>query len=381
MIPAKLSRKRASALPPRALVSPTMDFLLLGGLSSIVLAFCFLLNDALNIELKEEAYIWAGYMAFVINYPHFAYSYLLFYEGFFSRLFGRGTEKLGRVRLFVAGLLVPAIMLVFFVYAYQKKNPELLSLAVFTMIFSVGWHYVKQGYGVLITMSVYKNVFYALWEKRILWINAYAVWGYSWCRTNSVGGELNYRHLKFNAFDYPGWLVDGSFYFACFTSAACLAVVLNRWLVENRGISFNAVLGYVSAIYMWVMVPFVNMSFYVFIPMFHSLQYLPFVYKYKKSKLVRDLERPLGNYKKSLQRFALHVLLFTAAGVALGTVFFETIPNNLDDTYGMTMENAALDPYFFLIAFIVFINVHHFFIDSAFWRRDNKDVQQNLFRA
>jgi hypothetical protein len=370
-----------SALPPRALVNPTADFLLLGGLSAIVLGICFVLTDALNIELKEEAYVWAGYITYIINYPHFAYSYLLFYEGYTKRLLGPGTEPLGRVRLFVAGLLVPALMLAFFVYAYFNKSPELLALAVFVMIFSVGWHYVKQGYGVLITMSVYKNVFYALWEKRILWINAYAVWGYSWCRTNSTGGELNYRHLKFNALDYPTWLVDSSFYFACFTSAACIAVVLNRWLVENRGISFNAVLGYVSAIYMWVMVPFVNMSFYVFIPMFHSLQYLPFVYKYKKSELVRELERPLGNYKKSLRRFIVHALLFTASGVALGTVFFETIPNTLDDTYGMTLENAALDPYFFLIAFIVFINVHHFFIDSAFWRRDNKDVQHNLFRA
>jgi hypothetical protein len=366
----------------RALVSPAMDFLLLGGLSIILLGLCLVFTNADNQEaFKAEAYIWAGYFSFVINYPHFAYSYLLFYKNFSARLFGPGTEPASRVRLLVAGIAVPVIMVLYFIHAYLSKRPELLSLAVFVMIFTVGWHYVKQGYGVLITLSVYKNVFYTNWEKRILYVNAYAVWAYSWCRTNSVGGELNYRHLKWNAFDYPAWVVDGSFYFACFTTAACIAVVLNRWLAENKGISFNAVVGYVCAIYMWVMVPFVNMGFYVFIPMFHSLQYLPFVYKYKKSELSRELHRPLGNYRRSRRLFIINALMFTAVGAALGTVFFETIPNNLDDHIGMTMENAALDPYFFLIGFIVFINVHHFFIDHAFWRRDNKDVQHNLFRA
>lgn len=376
-----LRRNFSTRAGTRALVSPGMDFMLVGGLSIITLGVYFLISDAFKLDVKDETYLVAGWLSFVINYPHFAYSYMLFYKGFVTRLFAPETEFWSRVRMTIAGLLVPAVMVAYFIRAYVTQNTEYIMWALFTMIFTVGWHYVKQAYGVLITMSVYRNIFYALWEKRILWINAYAVWAYSWCRTNSTGNDIPYRHIQMKSFHFPLWVVDASFYFACFTTAACIAIVLNRWLAEKKGISFNAVVGYACGIYMWVMIPFMNMAFYILIPMFHSLQYLPFVYKFKKSELVRELERPLGNYRRSRRNFIIHAVLFTLTGGLLGLLFFETFPNLLDDHYSTKLEYAGLDPLFFFFAFTVFINVHHFFIDSAFWRRDNKDAQQNLFRA
>ena len=37
--------------------------------------------------------------------------------------------------------------------------------------------------------------------------------------------------------------------------------------------------------------------------------------------------------------------------------------------------------FFFLASFLMFISYHHYFIDYAFWRRDNRDVQKFVFRA
>ena len=382
-------RTKASAESrARALVNPAADFWLVGG-AGIVL---FLIFVALwhqwpqyGDEFKYNASVLAAYTAFAVNFPHFAYSYLLFYPGYTERLTGTETSLASRIRLAVAGLLVPLIMLVYFVHAYHAQDQKFLSWAVMAMIFTVGWHYVKQGYGVLITLSLYKSVFYNDWEKRILYINGYAVWIYTWCRTNSYAGVQAYYDITYDVSAYPEWVVTGALVISWITTAAAAAVLLKHWLYDNKGISLNGALGYIASIYLWVMLPYMNDGFYVFIPLFHSLQYFPFVYKFKKSEFMRARHAPEGDPKKTQRRAVIWVAGFTLAGIALGALFFDIVPNYIDAHPWILGGNPAnlleLDPQFFIVAFIVFINVHHFFIDSAFWRRDNAKVQQYLFRA
>lgn len=385
---------KASGKPQaRALVDPTTDFLLVGGAGALMLVFYAALTwwwtgQGLADKaqwLEDRSHWWAAYAAFAVNFPHFAYSYLLFYPGYAQRLTGTETTLISKIRLAIAGIIVPLAIFAYFVFAWKNQNAKYLAWGVMAMVFTVGWHYVKQGYGVLITLSLYKNVFYNDWEKRILYVNGYAVWIYTWCRTNSVTGVQPYYDVTYDVTAYPEWVVTGALILSWITSAAAGGVLLKHWLYDKKGLSLNAVMGYVAAIYLWVMLPYMNMAFYVFIPMFHSLQYLPFVYKFKKSEFMRARHAPEGDARKTHRRALAWLLLFTAAGFALGALFFDTIPKYADahiwSLDGNPMSFIDLDPQFFLISFIVFINVHHFFIDSAFWRRDNKDVQQYLFRA
>ncbi|MEZ0226597.1 MAG: hypothetical protein ACAH83_18715 [Alphaproteobacteria bacterium] len=412
----------------RALVDPMADFWLVGGAGVVMFAIMagmteFWTGQGLHDKaswLENQSHWWAAYAAFAINFPHFAYSYLLFYPGYKERLTSTETTLMSKIRLAVAGLAVPAIMICFFVYAWHAQDQKYLSWGVMAMIFSVGWHYVKQGYGVLITLSLYKKVFYNNWEKRILYVNGYAVWIYTWCRTNSVTGVQPYYDITYQVTAYPSWLVLGSLYLSWITTALAAGVLIKHWLYDTKGLSFgkwggladwknilrhwkgvlkdyreirlnwdgislNALMGYVAAIYLWVMAPYMNMAFYVFIPLFHSLQYLPFVYKYKKSEFIRARHAPEGDPRKTQRRALLWLCTFVVTGIALGALFFDIIPNYLDAHPLLLTSNPAnvveLDQQFFIIAFIVFINVHHFFIDSAFWRRDNREVQQYLFRA
>lgn len=385
--------KKQGEAKARALVDPMADFWLVGGAGVIMLAIMAGLTGLWTSQglhdkakwLEDQSHWWAAYAAFAVNFPHFAYSYLLFYPGYKERLTGTETALVNKIRLFVAGIAVPLVMVVFFIYAWNTQNPKYLSWAVMAMIFSVGWHYVKQGYGVLITLSLYRNVFYNDWEKRILYWNAYMVWIYTWCRTNETSGVQPYYDITFDVTAYPAWIVQGSLILSWITTAAAGGVLLKHWLYDKKGISLNALMGYVAAIYLWVMAPYTNMAFYVFIPLFHSLQYMPFVYKYKKSEFVRAWHAPEGDAAKTHWRSMVWLCAFTVAGFALGALFFDIIPKYLDAHPLLLTSNAVavveLDPQFFLIAFIVFINVHHFFIDSAFWRRDNTKVQQYLFRA
>lgn len=380
-------RKDSAGASTRALVTPFADFWLVGG-AGILTFFGFVLVSFkwpdYDPTLLYKASVLATYTAFAVNFPHFAYSYLLFYPGFKERLTGTETTLASKIRLTIAGIVVPLIMLVFFIKAFHAQDQKYLGWAVMAMVFTVGWHYVKQGYGVLITLSLYKSVFYNNWEKRILYFNGYAVWIYTWCRTNSNTGIQPYYDITYDVTAYPAWLVTGTLVVSWLTTAAAGAVLLKHWLYDKKGVSMNGVLGYFASIYLWVMLPYMNGAFYVFIPLFHSLQYFPFVYKFKKSEFARDLHAPQGDPQRTQRRAVLWAAGFTLAGIALGALFFDTIPNYID-AHPWILANPTsvidLDPQFFLIAFIVFINVHHFFIDSAFWRRDNTKVQQYLFRA
>ncbi|AUN97991.1 hypothetical protein C0V70_07690 [Bacteriovorax stolpii] len=85
------------------------------------------------------------------------------------------------------------------------------------------------------------------------------------------------------------------------------------------------------------------------IPFFHSLQYLLFASKIE------------GHHQMAFKSHLVQVFFLVLAGV----LFFEMVPNYLDILFGTV---TGLGTIFFYIAFPVFINIHHFFIDSCIWR-------------
>ena len=171
---------------------------------------------------------------------------------------------------------------------------------------------------------------------------------------------------------YAGWA-------AVITSALALAAILWAWLCEKKGITPSGIVGYASATYFWVMLPHVHPQFFFFIPLFHSLQYLPFVYKFKKSEFLQS-QQAIPPAEKSL-RFAkiARLVMFVFGGFALGALFMDLLPGAIDKLVAEDWIHFSRN--YFIVSFLLFINIHHFFIDSAFWRRDNRDVQQYLFRA
>jgi hypothetical protein len=358
---------------PRALVHPYLDIWLLGGLSYLALLAVWLATDVAGVELKHDIPWWAFYAAFVVNYPHFAYSYQLFYRGFVGRLFGEETELLSRLRLVMAGIIVPALMIGYFVHVGMIKDRDMMGYGVSAMFFFVGWHYVKQGYGVLITASIYKGIFYKNWQKYILVVNAYAVWVYAWMRGNAAIYKRDYYDIKYMAIDMPENAIFIAGTVAVVTTLLAVIALVYSWR-HSRSLSYGGVLGYTSSSYFWVLFASVHPLFFYMVPFFHSLQYLAFVYKFKKSEFTqtRDQGAPLP-------RHALKLLAFILAGFVLGGVMMDWLPKWFDSQ--VAVENVGFTRNYYLVSFLLFINIHHFFIDNAFWRRDNKEVQTFLFRS
>ena len=359
-------------LPRRSLVMPFADFWLLGGLSVVVLSALWLAADWAHVKPVEQGLpSWIYYAGFAINYPHFAFSYQLFYKGFTSRL--RGTEDIfSKLRLVLAGVAAPALMAAYFSAALIRHDVPMLCDAVIAMLFLVGWHYAKQGYGVLITSSVYRGVFYPPAQKRIFYANAYIVWIYAWISIHTGPARATQFDLFYAIPVVPHPVVAAATTAVVVSSLLTFAVFAKTALVDKKGISWNGVTGYVAAIYLWLLAPqFINSeALFMAVPFFHGLQYLPFVYKYKKSEYG---EAPALWQKKGVMLF-----LFALAGLALGDVFMDIGPKFADRAYAAP---PGFTKNFFLIAFTVFINIHHYLIDHSFWRRDNAGAQKFLFQA
>src|SRR5262249_25106923 len=130
----------------------------------------------------------------LINQPHFAHSYQMFYRNFRTKAFGNSYPLALRLRYIFAGLVVPVALLAFIAIgvatALQTKSTQLLGYVQNLTILLVGWHYAKQGYGILIVDSVQKRLFFSEREKIALRLNAYACWILSWLGVNSTFGAM-----------------------------------------------------------------------------------------------------------------------------------------------------------------------------------------------
>ena len=303
----------------RALVNPQADFWLLGGLSLLAV---FIVGSMINWgtsatgPLGVRVSILAYYLAWVINYPHFAYSYQIFYKGLPERLRSAETTLPSKIRIVIAGFVVPVLLLVFFLYAMLHNNMFIMGVAVSIMTLLGGWHYARQGYGALITNSIYRGIFYSPRQKFILNLNAYVIPAYAWIRVNMRGGGNYYYDIPYGAAGFSPRVVNFFMVITIITSLLSLAVFLRLWLIDRRGIPINGLTGYVCSSYIWVLMSGYNPLILNLAPCFHSLQYLPFIYKFSRkarsARLIPDSGEEASNHKKAV----VALLIFAASGVA-----------------------------------------------------------------
>lgn len=353
-------------------------FWLVGGLSFVFLLATVLAKAYLTPDVVYHASWWAFYIAFAVNNPHFAHSYQLFYKEFLGHMRDPEAGMVTRIRFFICGVVAPAALIFCFSWIYMTQDAVLMGHMVPVMFLLVGWHYVKQGYGVFITLSARKKIYYDNITKRMLLLNAYLVWAYAWLRANSTAVEYKYYDIAYRMLEMPGWMKEAAFFAVILTGLASAALLLREWIWRKKKVCVNGVIGYIAASYVWVIFPYATPIYFLFVPMFHSLQYMPFVYWYKTGDAMQGEEREPRESRPFYARPGARIALFSLTGLALGAVFMDLLPKWLDGVH--TGPDALFSQSFFLVSFLLFINIHHYFIDHAFWRRDNKKAQKFLFR-
>jgi hypothetical protein len=124
------------------------------------------------------------------------------------------------------------------------------------------------------------------------------------------------------------------------------------------------------AMFAWWVPAAYNPTFYVLIPLFHSLQYLPFAAK---------VERGRTAVRYPEHRSRRRRLIIVAATIAVvGWFAFEVGPNLADSASGSSRRVGLA---FFAAMIPVFINIHHYFIDHVIWRAGEPEVFVHLTAA
>ncbi|MEM7021141.1 MAG: hypothetical protein AAF637_00975 [Pseudomonadota bacterium] len=365
--PAKPDPQTAGGSP---IVNHWVDFICLGGGSLVLLPLLMMMPAASVPALVLTMWM----LADVLNHPHFAASYQIFYRGFRQKLLGTQLKPAMRIRYLVAGVVVPIALLGFFAVSFLAQDRHMLGYAGNVMLFLVGWHYTKQGYGMLMVDAVYSRRFFNERDKAVFLYNAYACWILFWLGANWYVSE---RHLwGLNSYSVP--VPEGLLWVAGLAVAVTTALTLRAFamrLIAGAGLPWMGVVAYLTSLYFWMFAR-LNPIALMFIPAFHSLQYLLIVWRAEKNRaeLAED-DGPEASGKRLLSPVATFMLTAFLLGLAgfwwLPGLFDRMVPYDAE-VFGGTM---------FMFMFWIFINIHHYFMDNVIWRRDNPDTARALFGA
>lgn len=358
----------------KSLFNPLIDFLCLGGgfLLILIPITLFLPTDKNTIA---QVLFGTTVLAHFINHPHFAHSYHIFYRNFQWKAFANDSPL--RLRYIFAGICVPLLLVTFFVYCLFSNQYTLMGFAGNVMVFFVGWHYVKQGYGILMVSSVLKRSFFSESEKKLFLINAYLVWIYSWVVTNQTISASEMWGIEYYTFMFPNWL-NWLISIPLVLSSALVGIIfLKKCINDFDAFPKNGAIAYITSLYVWLILIRIHPALLLISPAFHSLQYLVVVWRYEINKSHADYNSDIKTNTKNPISVNRKLFVFAAFGLIAGFFGFWLLPLAMDVFISYEIEGFVNTTFLFI--FWIFINIHHYFIDNVIWRKENKDVGQHLF--
>jgi hypothetical protein len=352
--------------------SRSVEFLLTGGATLGLLPLCFALERGLGLDRAELA---VGFLTFhgahLINDPHFAVTYLLFYRDLRGRLFSERLPRAQRLRYLFAGFVAPLVLAAWAVVALVTQSARSLGAMTQLMFLLVGWHYVKQGFGVFTLLSQRRGVGYSRTERRILLGHCFAGWAYAWASPFDPGRLVEEKGVVYATLAHPRFL-EPTTRALFFLSLLPLGWMLVRKWRSAGGLPLSPLVGLLCSVWVWTVYSGVDPLLMYVIPALHSLQYLYFVWLLKRGEAHAhegppDFGRPVAS-----------VLGAWAAGaLILGLILFHLAPDVLDsalvDVRRAQRSDLGSTPYF--AALFTFVNLHHYFMDFVIWRRENPQTR------
>ena len=380
----------ADAAPQRALTTRFLDFWLIGGASIVVWLVMISVQGFRGSWAVDQHFqnltLTAASLSLLVNYPHFLLSYKLAYTRGRSFIFEHWWQLIA----------VPLLLVGLFVAAYRFYEVPVDSLAVvrsasttigswgrnanvlagprvgdllFTaafnlMIFTIGWHYTKQVFGCMMVYSHYDRYPLTPAQRALTKWALLSIWGMSFVYNNIGGAFTTFAGFSYSSLDLPDIAGPMS---EVIVAAGFLLVLYKVFYANYKATgqrpSLNLLAPFV-ALYVWWVPQLRQEDFYfLLVPLFHSLQYLAFVYKMEDARLGRVPHR---------EAWATAII----AGVVVGGwLAFEFVPNTIDTRLG---TSDAFGMFFFFTAAMLFINIHHYFIDNVLWRFKDPEVRAYL---
>lgn len=352
------------------LVGARTDFWLIGG-ASIVMFCGFHLFTATNADVYKISTI-MYYLSFAVNAPHFLLSYQLLY-------WDQRKSALHKPSFIWAAFLAPVLLIGILAYGFAQQSNLIFSISVHAMYILVGWHYIKQVFGTMVVTSAQRKFYFNNFERWVLLANLYSLAILSWLIPQTAKDEVNFHGVKYSLLGLDVIWKNLSYGFTIVSGLAVLVLFARRFIKEGRGPAPAAWVSFL-ALYTWYLPFAYHPHFFYMIPFFHSAQYLLFVIALKKNQWQSEVQ----NFEEPKQRFTLsrNYILYFGGAALLGLLAFETIPVFLDNQYKTLnpTSESIWGPTIFMACFMLFINIHHYFIDNVIWRKTNPDLQKYLFK-
>jgi hypothetical protein len=242
---------------------------------------------------------------------------------------------------------------------------DLLFTAAFNlMLLTVGWHYTKQVFGCMMVYAYFDGYTFSKSQRALTKWSLLSIWGMNFVYSNLSGSQYAFSQFKYYSFDLPD--VSGpiaqSIVIAGFV-LVCYQVFYLNYRTSGQRPSVNLLVPFV-ALYIWWLPQTRQFEFYFLLtPLFHSLQYLAFVYKLEHSRL------------KGMSHPEVRGTVIVFGVILAGWLAFELLPNTLDTSLG-TFNSWQM--FFFFTAAMLFINIHHYFLDNVLWRFKDREVRDYL---
>ncbi len=374
----------------RALTTRYTDFWLLGGASLLVWLVMASLQGFRNAWAVDQHFknltVTTASLSLLVNYPHFLISYKLAYT--------RGTSFV--TRHWWQLVAVPVLLAVTFgwafarydmavsaipgvaglqraltgwgnnatVFAGPRLGDVLFGLTFNVMLFTVGWHYTKQVFGCMMVYASFDAYPFSKAQRQIVKWALLSIWWLNFVHGNATGSKQSFSQFTYYSFDLPRFLVPIAAAIVGLGVVLVVALVFGKnYKTYGRLPGVNMVVPFV-ALYVWWLPITRQFEFYFLLtPLFHSLQYLAFVYKLEDGRL-RTLRHP-----------ELRATLLITGVIVAGWVVFELVPNQIDNALH-TFQSWHM--FFFFTAAMLFINIHHYFIDNVLWRFRDPQVKKYL---
>lgn len=365
---------------PRAknLRTALVEFMLVGGATLVLFPLSWIARAAFGLDDAELAIgFLTFYGAYLINDPHFTVTYVLFYEDARRRAFSPDVPVAQRIRYLTAGLVVPLALATWAIYALAAHSAQTLGWMIQLMFLLVGWHYAKQGFGVLSVLSARRGVFLRPRERSIILFHCYAGWAFAWSNPTSPAGDFEEKGVVYRALAHPRWLELTAGAVLAVSTALLFWALLDRYKRREAPIPRAPLAGLLITVWSWTIFSSVDPLVRYVIPALHSIQYLYFVWLMKRNEARASEGPPTFGRPASVR---LGILALSALG--LGLVLFHIGPSFFDTAFVPRLRRGEIPdalgetPYF--AAIYVFVNVHHYFMDYVIWRRDNPTTRYLL---
>ena len=364
--------RRAGALPG-ARRAGLVELLVLGGGTLLLLPIVWLFRRLAGLVASETFVDALAYhAAVVINNPHFAVTYLLFYQDARKRALGGVFPPWQRARYVVVGLVIPLMLLAWAGFALRRGSARSMGLMIELMFFLVGWHYVKQGFGILTVFSARRGFRFDPVARAAVLGHCFAGWAYAWASPAVAAKSVQEKGVAYTALAHPIWLEQLTRAAFGLSALALIAALARRWRHDRQLPPFAPLLGFLVSIWLWTVYSSVDPLMLYLIPALHSIQYGYVVWLLRRNQ-ARAAEGPPRFGKPA----AVRLTVLAGSAVALGWALFRGVPSLLDGSR-VLRSTTGLGETPYLAVIFVFVNIHHYFMDTVLWRRENPETRYLL---